>query len=322
MALVCMFPEKGGVSGSHREITGSDEGLWQMANNKSRELDWSDEIQGMVLSAHYYGYLMSPMFGGYLATRYGGKQVIVVSMTTTVVATLLTPVSALYSPYAVIALRFLIGLSTGPVSPAMQEILNKWAPVSDKVKLISYSWAGDPAAMETSGDVTSVNGMLVLPVCERHEPDSGWNDFTVVHEGRAGLPCRTERTVFRFTSDWKVYRDAHLRLPLRLYGPKTGVFPDHHKKDIFGSRYASVLVGALLTVSGIAGILVPLGVTVLTADGTREQWQLIFIICTVLCVVATLIFSLLGSAEEQNWAKYQPLEMEVEGDTGSTRRTH
>lgn len=32
----------------------------------------------------------------------------------------------------------------GPVSPAMQEILNKWAPVSDKAKLVSYSWAGRP----------------------------------------------------------------------------------------------------------------------------------------------------------------------------------
>jgi MFS family permease len=64
---------------------------------------------GTLLSAFFYGYLTTQLLGGWLATRYGSKPVMLAGVLGPSLLTLLTPVLAPYSD-ALIALRVLEGV--------------------------------------------------------------------------------------------------------------------------------------------------------------------------------------------------------------------
>lgn len=53
--------------------------------------DWDEETQGFILSAFYYGYIVTHLPGGMLAERFGGKYTLGFGVLSTAVFTLLTP---------------------------------------------------------------------------------------------------------------------------------------------------------------------------------------------------------------------------------------
>lgn len=53
--------------------------------------DWDEETQGIILSAFYYGYIVTHLPGGMLAERFGGKYSLGFGVLSTAVFTLLTP---------------------------------------------------------------------------------------------------------------------------------------------------------------------------------------------------------------------------------------
>ena len=65
---------------------------------------------GWVLSAFFYGYLLTQIPGGWLATRFGGKHVYGLGIVATSVLTLLTPLAAEFSVWMLIAVRVLEGI--------------------------------------------------------------------------------------------------------------------------------------------------------------------------------------------------------------------
>lgn len=74
------------------------------------EFDWSEETQGIILSAVFWGYVLTQVPGGLLAEKYGGKYVLATGMMLSAVCTLLTPpIARMGATYLVIA-RFFIGL--------------------------------------------------------------------------------------------------------------------------------------------------------------------------------------------------------------------
>jgi hypothetical protein len=58
-------------------------------------------------------YIVSQLPGGFLATRYGGKRVILVSMISSVIITCITPMASRVSLHATAACRVMLGLSSG-----------------------------------------------------------------------------------------------------------------------------------------------------------------------------------------------------------------
>lgn len=40
------------------------------------EFEWSEQVQGVILSAFYWGYVLSHFPGGFLVQKYGGKYVL------------------------------------------------------------------------------------------------------------------------------------------------------------------------------------------------------------------------------------------------------
>ena len=75
------------------------------------DFDWSNELQGYILGAFFYGYMSTQIPGGRLAERYGTKWLFAGSILSTSVLSLFTPVVAKWSPYALIVLRIAEGLT-------------------------------------------------------------------------------------------------------------------------------------------------------------------------------------------------------------------
>eukprot|EP00049_Salpingoeca_infusionum_P011253 m.193539 g.193539 ORF g.193539 m.193539 type:complete len:153 (-) comp14881_c0_seq6:3913-4371(-) len=75
----------------------------------SDEFGWSNGKTTIVLSSFFYGYIVTQLPGGWLATRFGAKYVYGFGVLTTTVLTLLTPLAAKKLPL-IIALRIVEGL--------------------------------------------------------------------------------------------------------------------------------------------------------------------------------------------------------------------
>jgi ACS family sodium-dependent inorganic phosphate cotransporter-like MFS transporter 5 len=74
------------------------------------DFDWSPSLQGTILSAFFYGYVVTQIPGGYLSGRFGGKWFFGIGVLTTGIFTLLTPIAAQTNVYLFIVLRVLEGI--------------------------------------------------------------------------------------------------------------------------------------------------------------------------------------------------------------------
>ena len=74
------------------------------------EFDWSRDIKGIILSAFSYGYISTQFIAGVVAKKLGPKKVIVFGYSLVILATLLSPKGAKWSPYALAALQVVKGM--------------------------------------------------------------------------------------------------------------------------------------------------------------------------------------------------------------------
>ncbi|KAI6648921.1 solute carrier family 17 (anion/sugar transporter), member 5, isoform CRA_b [Oopsacas minuta] len=72
--------------------------------------NWSDEEQGWVLAAFFYGYLLTQIPGGWLSTYFGGKWVFGLGIFVTVILTLITPLVARINVWCLVAVRVMEGI--------------------------------------------------------------------------------------------------------------------------------------------------------------------------------------------------------------------
>ncbi|VVC45758.1 Sugar transporter, conserved site,Major facilitator superfamily domain,Major facilitator [Cinara cedri] len=108
----------------------------------SDRFDWDDETQGKVLSAFYYGYIITHLPGGVLSQKFGGKHTMGIGILSTAVFTLMTPFVARMGSMQLTILRFIEGLGEGTTFPALCTLLAQWAPPEEKGKLSTLVFAG------------------------------------------------------------------------------------------------------------------------------------------------------------------------------------
>ena len=72
---------------------------------------WSRDLQGIIHGSFFWGYILTQMPGGFVAEHVGGKIVYGTSMLLCGLATMLIPVAAKASPYALMAARAAQGLA-------------------------------------------------------------------------------------------------------------------------------------------------------------------------------------------------------------------
>jgi len=91
----------------------------------------------------------------------------------------------------------------------------------------------------------------------------------------------------------------------------SGYFVNH--MDI-APQYAGTLMGISNGISACAGFIAPAVAATLTADKTRESWQIVFFIATGVYAAGAILYCILASGEVQPWAKNQSAKSEEMND--------
>lgn len=76
----------------------------------SKRFDWNEKTQGQILSAFYYGYIITHLPGGVLSQKFGGKHTMGFGILSTAIFTLMTPFVSKMGPTSLTVLRFIEGL--------------------------------------------------------------------------------------------------------------------------------------------------------------------------------------------------------------------
>jgi MFS transporter, ACS family, solute carrier family 17 (sodium-dependent inorganic phosphate cotransporter), other len=110
----------------------------------ARDFEWDDgdSTRGIVLSSFFYGYLVNQLPGGWLATRFGGKWVLLASLGGTSLFTLLLPLAAVWGLGPLVACRVATGLCEAMSYPAIHALLTHWSPLQERSRLGTFIWAG------------------------------------------------------------------------------------------------------------------------------------------------------------------------------------
>ena len=120
---------------------------------------WGAETLGLVQSSFLWGYALTPLLGGVLADKIGGKNVLLAGIATWSVATALTPFAAAASLPALLACRAVMGLGEGVALPCMNNITARWVPRRERSRAVAACMAGFQSG--------SVVGLLAAPVMLR-----------------------------------------------------------------------------------------------------------------------------------------------------------
>ncbi|KAM7352154.1 uncharacterized protein ACRADG_004794 [Cochliomyia hominivorax] len=100
------------------------------------EYEWSEELQGLILSSFYIGYIVTHIPGGLLAEKFGGKWTLGLGILSTAFFTLITPIAITEGgSTALIIVRILMGLGEGTTFPALSVLLSQWVPIKERGKL-------------------------------------------------------------------------------------------------------------------------------------------------------------------------------------------
>ncbi|XP_067388732.1 sialin isoform X1 [Emydura macquarii macquarii] len=111
-------------------------------NTTGKKYSWDADTQGWILGSFFYGYIITQIPGGYLASKVGGKLLLGFGILIPAVFTLFTPLAADLGVGYLIAVRVLEGLGEGVTFPAMHAMWSSWAPPLERSKLLSISYAG------------------------------------------------------------------------------------------------------------------------------------------------------------------------------------
>ncbi|KAK7110645.1 hypothetical protein V1264_014484 [Littorina saxatilis] len=109
---------------------------------KIGDLEWTPGFEGLILNAYNIGFFFSPIIGGHIAGRFGGKRVVLVALLAGSIVTICLPLAANFNYIFIIVLRILAGVFLGVVDPAIQALWARWAPKHEKAQLTTCSYSG------------------------------------------------------------------------------------------------------------------------------------------------------------------------------------
>ncbi|XP_056175937.1 sodium-dependent phosphate transport protein 1, chloroplastic isoform X2 [Syzygium oleosum] len=121
----------------------------------SAEYNWNPTTVGLIQSSFFWGYLLTQIAGGIWADTVGGKLVLGFGVVWWSIATVLTPVAAKLGLPFLLAIRAFMGIGEGVAMPAMNNILSKWVPVSERSRSLALVYTGM--------DLGSVTGFAFSP---------------------------------------------------------------------------------------------------------------------------------------------------------------
>ncbi|KAI8783498.1 vesicular glutamate transporter 2, partial [Biomphalaria glabrata] len=126
------------------------------------EFNWTPETVGVVDSSFFWGYIVTQIPGGYLASRISATRLFGLAIGISGCLNLLLPGAAEIHYGLVISVRILQGLVEGVTYPACHGIWRHWAPPLERSMLATISFCGSYAGavlgMPLSGILTRYLG--------------------------------------------------------------------------------------------------------------------------------------------------------------------
>ncbi|CAE8670335.1 unnamed protein product, partial [Polarella glacialis] len=120
------------------------------------QFHWDAAEVGIIQSALFWGYAATTVLGGFLATRFGGKRVLLAAVLLWSAMTVVAPFAASISTECFIASRVLVGIGEGLAPAAGINIVANWVPEAERSRAIATLGSG-----KNSG---SILGLLIAPV--------------------------------------------------------------------------------------------------------------------------------------------------------------
>ncbi|XVF80087.1 hypothetical protein PTKIN_Ptkin15bG0042100 [Pterospermum kingtungense] len=108
----------------------------------SQEFNWNSATVGLIQSSFFWGYLLTQILGGIWADKIGGKLVLGFGVVWWSVATILTPIAARIGLPFLLTMRAFMGIGEGVAMPAMNNLLSKWIPVSERSRSLALVYSG------------------------------------------------------------------------------------------------------------------------------------------------------------------------------------
>jgi sugar phosphate permease len=107
------------------------------APQMAHDLQLGTTITGALLSAFFWGYLVTQIPGGWLASRIGPSRVIAVAMSLTGLTACLT--GLVHSLPALLTVRVVMGLAEGVIWPSFAIIFVRWFPARERARGIAFA---------------------------------------------------------------------------------------------------------------------------------------------------------------------------------------
>ncbi|XP_023528674.1 ascorbate transporter, chloroplastic [Cucurbita pepo subsp. pepo] len=108
----------------------------------SKEYNWNSATVGLIQSSFFWGYLLTQIVGGIWADKIGGKLVLGFGVIWWSIATILTPIAARIGLPFLLMMRAFMGIGEGVAMPAMNNIISKWIPVSERSRSLALVYSG------------------------------------------------------------------------------------------------------------------------------------------------------------------------------------
>ncbi|GMH22460.1 hypothetical protein Nepgr_024303 [Nepenthes gracilis] len=108
----------------------------------SQDFNWNSATVGLIQSSFFWGYLLTQIIGGIWADKIGGKLVLGFGVIWWSVATVLTPIAARINLPCLLIMRAVMGIGEGVAMPAMNNIISKWIPVSERSRALALVYSG------------------------------------------------------------------------------------------------------------------------------------------------------------------------------------
>ncbi|CAK8672200.1 unnamed protein product [Clavelina lepadiformis] len=103
---------------------------------------WNSKDQGLLLGSYFYGYAAGNLIGGWMASKYGFRNVYGITIFLSAIFTVATSLAAHTNFYLAVVCRALVGLFHVRVYPSMNYAFSNWAPPFEVSILSSVTVSG------------------------------------------------------------------------------------------------------------------------------------------------------------------------------------
>ncbi|GMR46880.1 hypothetical protein PMAYCL1PPCAC_17075, partial [Pristionchus mayeri] len=165
MSMVCMvnltaLEEETRPQNSTLNTTNPNYKVAEITHSKGYdgELLWTKTMQSQLLTATFYGTLVTAFWSGTLADKIGPKAVMTVTIIIYVCITFASPTVAKLSYPGIFVLRVLIGAGEGFIGPALGSMAGRWSTMHEKSSISAVYTSGNQLA-------NSVTHMINTQLC-------------------------------------------------------------------------------------------------------------------------------------------------------------